>query len=381
MKNKSALKITGIQIILFGLLVFGIYSCAPKSQSDPFWDGQNQQMVLDFEGEAVPATVKGINAKMELVSGKGVTQGTQALKLSFPGDHTEAGIMIKPETPIDASQFKHFCLVFDATNITDDGSSMQVFVVAKNEKGHSVRRSTVMPIGKTKTFYFELSGEYANKETGLRDDPIPWDNQSTQMRINGLKAKIDYSKIAAIKFYVSHIVSDRTVIIDNFRLVESPPIAEDYLVGIIDKYGQAAKNDFKDKITSDEQLKALADAELKQLADEGTMAGRSKFGGWADGPKLEGTGYFRAEKVDGRWALVDPEGYLFFSTGLANVRMANTTSFTGIDFKNDKVRYRDPEDVTPEDSRGMVKLDEDVTSTAYNAYPDRNKMFLGLPSY
>jgi len=72
---------------------------------------------------------------------------------------------------------------------------------------------------------------------------------------------------------------------------------------------------------------------------------------------------------------------LFFSHGLANVRMANTTTFTGKDFKNDKVRYRDPEEVTPEDSRGMVKLDQEVTNTSYDAYPWRSKMFLDLPSY
>ena len=57
----------------------------------------------------------------------------------------------------------------------------------------------------------------------------------------------------------------------------------------------------------------------------------------------------------------------------------NTTTFTGIDFKNDKVRSLDPEEVTPEDSKGMVKLAKEITNTAYVAYPERHKMFLELP--
>ncbi len=45
----------------------------------------------------------------------------------------------------------------------------------------------------------------------------------------------------------------------------------------------------------------------------------SPYGGWAD-RKIEGTGFFRTEKIDGRWWFVDPEGYLFFCTGLNSIR-------------------------------------------------------------
>ena len=37
------------------------------------------------------------------------------------------------------------------------------------------------------------------------------------------------------------------------------------------------------------------------------------------GPKLRATGFFRAEKVGGKWWLVDPEGHLFFSLGVTCV--------------------------------------------------------------
>lgn len=368
--------------ILGSLLVIAscFFTKTSNVSSDPFWDEQNQILLWGFEEEELISDLSPFENATPSLTSKGVTEGKQALQVSIKNDDKNPGIIMKPETPIDASQFKNFSLVFDATNLTKVYSA-QIYVTIVNDKGESTRRSAVIPVGKTQTLYAELASEHINGETGLRDDPIPWDNSSQVLSIIGLKNQVDFSTIREIHFKLAHPIADKTIVIDNVRLVETPAIPDDYLTGIIDKYGQAAKIDFDDKITSDEELKALADEELAMLEKEGTMAERSKFGGWSAGPKLEATGFFRTEKVGDRWALVDPDGYLFFSTGLANVRMANTTSFTGIDFKNDKVRYRDPEDVTPEDSRGMVKLDEDVTSTAYVAYPWRNKMFLDLPSY
>jgi hypothetical protein len=45
----------------------------------------------------------------------------------------------------------------------------------------------------------------------------------------------------------------------------------------------------------------------------------NKYGGWAKGPKLEATGWFRTEKYKGKWWFVDPEGSLFLSQGLCSI--------------------------------------------------------------
>ena len=183
----------------------------------------------------------------------------------------------------------------------------------------------------------------------------------------------DFSKITSIQFFVKHTLFNKSVNLYNLRLVENPEFPKEYLVGLVDKFGQNAKRDFPGKISTAQELQTFAEAELNQLKKEGPMKGRSKFGGWLDGPKLQGTGYFTTTKHHGKWALVAPEG--------ANVRLANTTTFTGRDFKNDTVRYRNPEDVTPEDSRGMVELSEDVTNTSYVSHPWRFNFFEDLPSY
>lgn len=45
----------------------------------------------------------------------------------------------------------------------------------------------------------------------------------------------------------------------------------------------------------------------------------SRFGGWANGPQAEATGFFRTEQIDNRWWLIDPDGYRFLSAGVCSV--------------------------------------------------------------
>jgi len=381
---------TAFSFIAITLIVIVFYACktknipestSQKSVTTPnktIWDDKDQVKVLDFEEELTDEIATYDDATISLTNE--ATQGTKALKITFKGDRKTPGIVFKPDQPIDISHLDDFSLVFDVSNATPDYST-QFYVTIENDKGQSLTRSDVVGIGESKSYFFILAGEYFSKDVGLRDDPNPWDTESVHMKIRGLKTDIDFSIISSIRIFAEHPIANKSIIIDNVRVSESPAVPDDYLVGVFDKFGQANKLDFEDKITSDTQLKQYANEELKQLAEEGTMAGRSQYGGWSEGPRLNATGYFRTEKFKGKWTMVDPEGHLFFSHGLANVRMANTTTFTGVDYRNDIVRYRDPEEVTPEDSRGMVKLDDAVTSTAYAAYPWRTKMFIGLPSY
>jgi len=54
----------------------------------------------------------------------------------------------------------------------------------------------------------------------------------------------------------------------------------------------------------------------------GTVPGRealSRFGGWKQW-RMKSTGFFRTEKIDDYWMLVDPQGYAFFGFGLNSVK-------------------------------------------------------------
>ena len=96
--------------------------------------------------------------------------------------------------------------------------------------------------------------------------------------------------------------------------VEDP--GDQYLEDIpsVDEFGQWNLGDFEDKIYSLEQLKAEWDAEEKEHVSTADY-NYSKYGGYLQ-KQVKGTGFFRTEKIDGRWWFVDPEGYLFLSVGV-----------------------------------------------------------------
>lgn len=86
----------------------------------------------------------------------------------------------------------------------------------------------------------------------------------------------------------------------------------------VDRYGQFAHGEWPGKVHSDVELAAAREAEEAWLAAhaEGPFPDADRWGGWAKGPQPKATGFFRTEKVNGRWWLVDPDGRLFWSNGI-----------------------------------------------------------------
>nr|AXP07841.1 beta-agarase [uncultured bacterium] len=84
----------------------------------------------------------------------------------------------------------------------------------------------------------------------------------------------------------------------------------------IDKYGQYIHSDWAEKIHNDEELRNNLATEQKQLDAATPPESWDKYGGWKDGPQLKATGFFRTEKYNGKWYLIDPDGHLFFSLGV-----------------------------------------------------------------
>lgn len=84
----------------------------------------------------------------------------------------------------------------------------------------------------------------------------------------------------------------------------------------IDRYGQYKHKDWPGKVHADDDLAANIRREDADLAAHPGPGDFDRFGGWAAGPQLKATGRFRAEKLDGRWWLVDPDGRLFWSNGI-----------------------------------------------------------------
>ena len=90
-----------------------------------------------------------------------------------------------------------------------------------------------------------------------------------------------------------------------------------YRLPYLDRWGQSRVFDWPGKINSEAQFLAVPADESDSTREVDTS--RDEYGGWAAGPQLEGTGWFRTEKYNDKWWLVDPGGRLFWSHGINGV--------------------------------------------------------------
>jgi len=98
----------------------------------------------------------------------------------------------------------------------------------------------------------------------------------------------------------------------NFTL-RADVLADDILdrKPLIDRYGQWIPENWPGKAHNDEELRQLWAADKLEPVGYGFCP----LGG-DESRVLRATGFFRVEKVDGRWVFVDPHGHPFFSTGI-----------------------------------------------------------------
>ncbi|TNJ46215.1 beta-galactosidase [Tamlana fucoidanivorans] len=145
---------------------------------------------------------------------------------------------------------------------------------------------------------------------------------SPQLKVEGMRGipgslKTDIDAIKEISFCSRYASSNNTFTIDNIRAEGKLEVRDTSgFFPFVDKFGQYKHNDWKGKIHAEEELKQVAEVNLEKLLEKSGPEERGTYGGWTGGPKLEATGFFRTEKYKGKWWLVDPEGYLFWTAGV-----------------------------------------------------------------
>lgn len=105
--------------------------------------------------------------------------------------------------------------------------------------------------------------------------------------------------------------------------------AADTFLPFVDEFGQFRHADWPGKLHNAEEFAKRRSAEEADLAAHPAPKGRDVYGGWAEGPQLEATGFFRTTKHEGQWWLVDPAGRLFWSYGVDCVHSGLPTPLTG----------------------------------------------------
>ena len=105
----------------------------------------------------------------------------------------------------------------------------------------------------------------------------------------------------------------------------------------VDKYGQFKYKSWPGKVYSDADLQENLKKEEADLDQHPGPDTWSQYGGWKKGPRQEAKGHFYVKKINGKWWMVDPEGYLFWSHGV--VRVTPSCGITPLD--NRKFYFED----------------------------------------
>lgn len=120
----------------------------------------------------------------------------------------------------------------------------------------------------------------------------------------------------------------------------------------IDRFGQAIPFDWPTKIHHEKDLQTQRLAERAKLDAAPGPAVFNAFGGYANGPHHSATGYFRTEKINGKWWLVDPAGKLFWSHGVCTVGNRAVTPIAG---ERKQLFAQLPEPGTPDRATSIVQ--------------------------
>lgn len=288
-----------VAVIALLLLALNTFSCKEKIE-------EHQLVLFNFESESETKFVKPQDATFQLIT----TESNNHIQVNNGFTIKETGVkLLSPENkPWDLSSY--FQVKADVSNVGDEEMQVELFV--GNDPDGLLRwycsdYIDLLP-GESKTISVNLAW-------------TSWIHKP-QIEVNGLrgvpgKIKADLTKVTELTFCSRYATQPNQFTIDNVRAVgKYEERSPENFFPFVDQFGQYKHDDWKDKMHSNNELNEKAKSELAYLESSKGPDNIGKFGGWTAGPKLKATGFFRAEKKDGKWWIVDPEGYLFWTAGL-----------------------------------------------------------------
>ncbi|NQT83518.1 beta-galactosidase [bacterium] len=296
-----------------------VFVCALTSDVAPrAVDEASASILFDFQKGFDPSMVEAQDAKVSLHECGSDT----ALRVETGTKNSWPGVILKaPKGSWDLSRRAHVSL--DISNVGKEQGV--VYCRVDNPGADGVRRcktgsSTLKPGQRNEIKIILPRKLVADKEVkfiGMRGDPP-------------VSTDFDTSNIAQLIIFVSKPRKEHTFHIHKIYAGgrEKGPIEREGFFPMIDEFGQYIHKDWPGKTYSLSQMTARKKAEEKDLPANPGPPNRNQYGGWTAGPQLKATGFFRVERYQGKWWLVDPEGRLFWSHGIDCVRSRNATPIT-----------------------------------------------------
>ncbi len=272
-----------------------------------FCQTPGSRILFSFEREQDISTIKTVNVRLERVAGHAAGARSSLAVNIQPGERP--GITLPSDAqPWDWRPFG--ALAFNVAN--SEASPLELTIEVKDAAGALTRG------------FFRLRASGEAPVALLLNSPPPLD-----MGMRGPSAiphfclassdyrKVDLSHVSSIAIGFSRTTQPRRVVIGAVRLIPGNTYDK-----IVDPLGQFALDEWPGKMHDDSEFASRRAAEEAAIAAHPVLPGLDAYGGWAAGPALPGTGFFRAAKRDGKWWLVTPSGHLFLSFGLNSI---NTT--------------------------------------------------------
>ncbi len=288
--------------------------------------GAQNAPIAIYDGDAPLESIRAQGVEMKRLD-DGSLQINNGVDDRWPGVHFEGYWNLEAYSAIEVSLQstcdKEFTLYFrmDSKGVdvkTLDGATTLSVKLAPGEK--KVWRIELPQ---------SLNAETRQKLFAMRGKPggIKTDSYSVDKG-----AKYNRREIVAFRPFVNQNKERNSwKLISIVALPETEPTPEylrwtpDEFFPMIDEFGQFMHKDWPGKTRSLEELRAQIEIEDADLAANQPTE-FDKYGGWENGPKLEATGSFRTEKIDGFWYLVDPDGRLFWSNGVDCVGHSNAVT-------------------------------------------------------
>lgn len=275
--------------------------------------GKPQKMVLCDFGAGLDANiVSAVNAKATVTEEGAVRVETEK------GKELSGVILKSSQGEWDLSQYAEVSV--EVKNAGDE--EVRIYLRIDNANANMWNNSNLQSVTLK-------GGEKRVLSTYLMLGPWRFDKAITLIGMRGApgdKGGIDPSKVTQICIFADTTRSRQQFEIGSVTAGgEFKTLEADKFLPFIDEFGQFAHNDWPGKTHSLEELQEHREAEEKDLLEKPGPDNWDKWGGYKNGPRLEATGFFRVEKYQDKWWLVDPEGNLFWSHGIDCVRMENST--------------------------------------------------------
>ncbi len=207
--------------------------------------------------------------------------------------------------------------------------------------------------------------EILNEMSGMREIPFNIDGVTSTLN---LKENISRIFISFDKSLKGTKLGIKQISIGTGSKVITPgwfKLSKKDFFPFIDKYGQFIHKNWEGKTLKDSDLLHDLNIELAKLEYNRNYQKVSKYGGWLEGKRHKATGNFYLSKVDGKWWMIDPDGYLFWSHGV--VRVTPSSAVTIID---DREHYFE---VLPDRSSPYGEFYKTKDEFLYKYYKSREK--------